>query len=65
MDLLARDFHFAGPEAESPDRYRPGGYHPVHIGDFVHERYKVIHKLGFGTFSTVWLARDFQSTAQT
>ena len=61
----ARDFYFAGPEVESPDRYRPGGYHPVHLGDIYHQRYKVIHKLGFGTYSTVWLARDLQATTET
>ncbi|KAL4803353.1 kinase-like domain-containing protein [Aspergillus unguis] len=38
--------------------YEPDGYHPVHIGDFFHNRYRVVHKLGHGTFSTIWLARD-------
>ena len=63
--LTPLDFFFAGPDAESPHRYRPGGYHPVHLGDVFCERYRVIHKLGFGTYSTVWLARDLQSTPQT
>ncbi|WEW59325.1 serine/threonine protein kinase [Emydomyces testavorans] len=40
-------------------RYRPGGYHPVCLGDtFKNGRYKVHHKLGFGSFATVWLAND-------
>lgn len=38
--------------------YRPGGYHPVHIDDRLGERYRVVHKLGHGTFSTAWLAVD-------
>jgi serine/threonine-protein kinase SRPK3 len=39
--------------------YRPGGFHPVHLGDqFKKDRYRVIHKLGHGGFATVWLARD-------
>jgi serine/threonine-protein kinase SRPK3 len=39
--------------------YRPGGYHPVCLGDtFKDGRYKIHHKLGWGGFSTVWLARD-------
>jgi serine/threonine-protein kinase SRPK3 len=39
--------------------YRPGGFHPVHLGDeFKKNRYQVIHKLGHGGFATVWLARD-------
>jgi serine/threonine protein kinase len=41
--------------------YRPGGYHPVQIGDHFHGRYRVVHKLGHGTYSTTWLARDEQS----
>lgn len=45
--------------AEDLERYRPGGYYPMHIGDELAEkRYKVVHKLGFGSYSTVWLARD-------
>lgn len=39
--------------------YRPGGYHPIHIGDELHHRrFRVIHKLGYGGSSTVWLCRD-------
>ena len=63
--LTSRDFFFEGPGLEPPARYRPGGYHPVHIGDIYRERYRVIHKLGHGTYSTVWLAHDLSSTEQT
>lgn len=35
-----------------------GGYHPVAIGDVFKERYVVEKKLGWGHFSTVWLATD-------
>lgn len=45
-------------DAEPLQRYRPGGYHPVNIGDRLNDRYEVIHKLGFGSYSTVWLASD-------
>lgn len=39
--------------------YRPGGMHPVHIGDeFKSEQYGIVRKLGEGSYSTVWLARD-------
>lgn len=44
--------------AESLEKYKPGGYHPIMIGDTLNERYRILDKLGFGGYSTVWLARD-------
>ncbi|CCF32402.1 serine kinase [Colletotrichum higginsianum] len=42
---------------ESIARYRPGGYHPVRIGDvFNNGKYKIVSKLGYGVYSTVRLA---------
>ncbi|KIJ51948.1 hypothetical protein M422DRAFT_90338, partial [Sphaerobolus stellatus SS14] len=39
--------------------YRPGGYHPVHIGEtFSDRRYLVVCKLGWDHFSTVRLVRN-------
>lgn len=44
---------------EDLERYRLGGYHQTHIGDkYLNGRYEVIHKLGYGSYSTVWLAKD-------
>ncbi|KAK1141853.1 hypothetical protein N8T08_008366 [Aspergillus melleus] len=43
---------------ERMEYYQGGGYHPVEIGDHFHDRYRVVHKLGHGTYSTIWLARD-------
>ncbi|KAG6119017.1 hypothetical protein E4U14_005989 [Claviceps sp. LM454 group G7] len=44
---------------EEPDNYKPGGYHPVSLGDtFNSKRYTILRKLGYGLYSTVWLARD-------
>nr|XP_005995499.1 PREDICTED: SRSF protein kinase 1 isoform X2 [Latimeria chalumnae] len=47
-------------EQEDPNDYCKGGYHHVKIGDFFNGRYHVIRKLGWGHFSTVWLAWDIQ-----
>lgn len=36
-----------------------GGYQPTIIGDaFQDGRYEIVNKLGFGGYSTIWLARD-------
>lgn len=45
-------------DVERMEYYEAGGYHPVTIGDRFHNRYRVVHKLGHGTYSTIWLARD-------
>ncbi|KIW79310.1 hypothetical protein Z517_05922 [Fonsecaea pedrosoi CBS 271.37] len=46
-------------ESESLERYRPGGYRPVNVGDtFCSRRYCVVQKLGWGGYATVWLAYD-------
>ncbi len=53
------DEDYSDDEDEGEDGYRPGGYHPVRIGDKFHNsRYVVIEKLGWGHFSTVWLCYD-------
>ncbi|XP_057805092.1 uncharacterized protein LOC131020352 [Salvia miltiorrhiza] len=50
-------------EDEGTDDYRRGGYHAVRIGDtFKHGRYVIQSKLGWGHFSTVWLAWDIQKS---
>ncbi|EXJ83982.1 CMGC/SRPK protein kinase [Capronia epimyces CBS 606.96] len=33
-------------------------YYPVKIGNISKQRYRIIAKLGYGAYSTVWLARD-------
>ncbi|PWY88291.1 protein kinase [Aspergillus heteromorphus CBS 117.55] len=48
---------------EDLECYQPGGYHPTHIGDqHCNGRYEVVHKLGWGSYSTVWLARDHKES---
>ncbi|MCJ1297668.1 hypothetical protein MMC08_000456 [Hypocenomyce scalaris] len=55
--------HHAG-DTEQVENYKPGGFHPVHLGDIFNNRYRVFRKLGFGAFSTVWLSRDELSHAR-
>lgn len=45
---------------EALDRYSPGGFHPIDIGDRLGEkgRFHIVHKLGFGSSSTVWLCLE-------
>ncbi|KAK1976348.1 kinase-like domain-containing protein [Colletotrichum cereale] len=47
-------------DVERLDFYRPRGYHPIKIGERLRDRYIIVHKLGFGSYSTLWLARDEQ-----
>lgn len=53
----------AAPEEVEEGRaaYRPGGLHPVYIGDIFDDKFKVLSKIGYGRYSTVWLVRDLQA----
>uniref|UniRef100_A0A1B0CUW4 non-specific serine/threonine protein kinase n=1 Tax=Lutzomyia longipalpis TaxID=7200 RepID=A0A1B0CUW4_LUTLO len=48
-------------EQEDVSQYCRGGYHPIVIGDVFDNRYRVVRKLGWGHFSTVWLCWDIES----
>ena len=44
---------------EEPDLYGHGGFHRVSLEDtFQSGKYTVMRKIGYGQYSTVWLARD-------
>nr|CEG04503.1 unnamed protein product [Fusarium clavum] len=46
-------------DSEYPEAYETGGLHPVHLGDlYDNDRYRIVHKIGFGDNSVIWLARD-------
>ena len=38
----------------------PHVFYPIYVGEVLNERYRVEHKVGFGGFSTVWMAHDLQ-----
>lgn len=55
------DIYHPEADVEDLEDYVPGGYHPTLIGNtFSSGRYTVVHKLGFGGYSTIWLAWDEQ-----
>lgn len=52
---------------ESLNDYKKGGYHPVIIGDIYKSpkyTYQILRKLGWGHFSTVWLAKIISKPSQ-
>lgn len=45
-------------EEQTLPRFQDRRYYPVKPGDVLADRYRTVSKLGFGAYSTVWLARD-------
>jgi len=48
-------------DVEDIQRYTKGGFHPITLGDILtadspSRKYRILHKLGRGAYSTVWLA---------
>lgn len=54
------DDDYSDTANERQSEYCKGGYHRVKIGEVYNNRYRVLHKLGWGYFSTVWLIWDYQ-----
>lgn len=46
--------------AEGLYNYAVGGYHPVMPNDVLNNRYRIVDKLGYGGYATIWLARDLK-----
>jgi hypothetical protein len=44
-------------EEENPD-YDPKRFYPARVGETI-QKYQIVSKLGWGTSSTVWLAKGF------
>jgi len=45
-------------EEETTPCYDPKRFYPTRLGEVLNDRYQVATKLGYGTSSTLWLARD-------
>jgi hypothetical protein len=45
-------------EEQTVPQYHQKHYYPVNIGEIFKDQYWVIAKLGYGAYSTVWLAWD-------
>lgn len=48
-------------EEEGLLEYNPDYFYPVRLGEVFNDRYQTVSKLGYGSSSTIWLARDLQS----
>lgn len=59
VDLSAFEQNNLLYEGEPLAAYRDGGYHPARLGETLDDgRSTILHKLGWGGSSTVWLAED-------
>ena len=62
------DLNFDPKNEENQIDYKSGGYHPVHKGETYYStkypgrEYIILRKLGWGHFSTVWLAKSKNPT---
>ena len=56
-DVLDRD---RPVEEEAMPEYKPDHFYPVRLGEVFHGRFQTVAKLGYGSSSTIWLARDLE-----
>ncbi|KAL4882119.1 kinase domain-containing protein [Aspergillus karnatakaensis] len=58
------DGAWAVSEGEEPDdydvRYGENTFYPISIGEVIHDRYLIEHKIGWGGFAVIWMAHDLQ-----
>lgn len=53
-------------EEEKTPSYNRKHFYPTRLGEILNGRYQIATKVGYGTSSTVWLARDlYQSVFET
>lgn len=64
-NTLAKVLPAAEPvEEECTPRYSPKHFYPIRLYEVLNNRYQITSKLGWGTSSTVWLARDLYQYAK-
>jgi serine/threonine-protein kinase SRPK3 len=47
-------------EEETMPEYIPEHFYPVHLGEVFNDQFQTVAKLGYGSSSTIWLARDLR-----
>ncbi|KAI1132537.1 kinase-like domain-containing protein [Nemania abortiva] len=48
-------------EEEELEGYKPEYFYPVRLGEVFNNRFQTVTKLGYGSCSTIWLARDLEN----
>ncbi|SBT73020.1 serine/threonine protein kinase, putative [Plasmodium ovale] len=61
QDATSGKLQYTESDDEGSDEYCKGGYHPVQVNEIYNGRYRIEGKLGWGHFSTVWVATDLKS----
>lgn len=57
FDLIDKDRPM---EEEGLPEYKSEHFYPVRLGEVFNERFQIVTKLGYGSSSTIWLARDLE-----
>ncbi|GAB0135269.1 hypothetical protein EsDP_00003614 [Epichloe bromicola] len=57
FDIIDNDRNI---EEEELPEYDPDHFYPVRLGEIFDGRFQTVTKLGYGSSSTIWLARDLQ-----
>ncbi|KAJ0158568.1 SRSF protein kinase 3, partial [Colletotrichum tanaceti] len=58
FDVIAQEHGLI--EEETMPEYDPAHFYPVRLGEVFNDRFQTVAKLGYGSSSTIWLARDLQ-----
>jgi serine/threonine protein kinase len=59
--MIVKKEDYKGMFEDPIEAYGDGGLYPIHVNDLLQDkRYQILRKLGFGSYSTVWAARDHQ-----